>query len=384
MMSSRKICVVTGSRAEYGLLYSILKELQDATDFELQLVVTGAHLSSQHGLTVRQIEKDGFEVIRKVDMLLSSDNETAVTKSMGLGLIGFADVLNELKPELVMVLGDRYEMMSVAQAALIAKIPLAHIAGGDVTEGAFDESIRHCITKMAHLHFATNTPAASRIRQLGENPANIHVVGSPGIDYIRQMNWLSRQEVESALGFSFFSKNLLITLHPATLEKDNEYLCAQLLDALHSLGPTVGLIFTQSNADPQAQVITEQIQRFVSFHANSKLFSSLGQLLYINTMKQVDAIVGNSSSGFYEAPSLNKPTVNIGNRQKGRLKAASVIDSDIDAPAILKCIENALNMDCTRVENPYGNGFAARKIVEILRSTPDYFALLKKPFFEVV
>lgn len=379
----RKIAVVTGARADYALLYWLLKEIQQDPEMELQLVVTGSHLAPEYGLTYREIEKDGFVIREKVSMLVSGNTPGGTMKSMGLALIGLADVLERLTPDLLVILGDRYEILTAAEAALIAKIPIAHIAGGDITEGAFDDSIRHAVTKMAHLHFVTNAESWRRVRQMGENPDFIYNVGSPGLDYIKKGSLLTREQLASELNIKFYKRNLLITFHPATLEWEKAGRQFQiLLDALTDLGPEVGLIFTKPNSDPGGRVLLEMIDQYGNEHGNAMVYTSLGRF-YLSVMAQVDAVVGNSSSGLYEAPSLKKPTVNIGDRQKGRLQAGSVINCPVERQAIVRAIEEAFHKDCLGVINPYGDGDSARRIHGILKKLPDFQGLLKKHFYEV-
>lgn len=380
----RKICVVTGTRAEYGLLYWLMKEIQADFDLELQIIVTGMHLSPEFGLTYKVIEQDGFTIDEKVEMLLSSDTSVGIAKSIGLGVIGFADALDRLKPDILVVLGDRYEILAAAQAAMVAKIPIAHIAGGDTTEGAYDEAIRHSITKMSHLHFVTNEIAAKRVRQLGEDPQYIHNVGSPGIDQIKRIVLLNRNTLEEELDFKFREKNILITFHPTTLDAElpGEQF-QKLLDALDMLGNEVGLIFTKPNSDTDGRGLIEMIDKYVATRSNAKAYISLGQLRYLSTIACVDAVVGNSSSGLYEVPSFKKPTVNIGDRQKGRLKAASVIDCQPEAADIYEAIQQALTMDCVNTLNPYGEGDASAAILRVIKETADLRKMLKKSFFEV-
>lgn len=380
----RKICVVTGTRAEYGLLYWLMKEIQADCDLELQIIVTGMHLSPEFGLTYKVIEQDGFTIDEKVEMLLSSDTSVGIAKSIGLGVIGFADALDRLKPDILVVLGDRYEILAAAQAAMVAKIPIAHIAGGDTTEGAYDEAIRHSITKMSHLHFVTNEQAVKRVRQLGENPQHIHNVGSPGIEQIKRIVLLNRNTLEKELDFKFREKNILITFHPTTL--DDELPGEQfqkLLDALDLLGNEVGLIFTKPNSDTDGRGLIEMIDKYIAVRSNAKAYISLGQLRYLSTIACVDVVVGNSSSGLYEVPSFKKPTVNIGDRQKGRLKAASVIDCQPEAADIYEAIQQALTMDCVNTLNPYGDGNASAAILRVIKETADLRKMLKKSFFEV-
>lgn len=379
----KKIAVVTGTRAEYGLLYWLLKEIQQDPDLELQLIVTGAHLAPEYGLTYHEIEKDGFVIQEKISMLVSSDTSNGTIKSMGLALIGFADALERLAPDILVILGDRYEILTAAEAALIAKIPIAHIAGGDITEGAFDDSIRHAITKMAHFHFVTNEGSWQRVRQMGENPGFIYNVGSPGLDHIRKSPLMAREQLKTELKINFRKHNLLITFHPATLEREQATEQFRiLLEALTDLGSDVGLIFTKPNSDPGGRSLIQMVDQYVADHNNACAYTSLGRF-YLSLMAQVDAVVGNSSSGLYEAPSLKKPTVNIGDRQKGRLQAESVINCPVERQAIVQAIEEAFHKDCSKVVNPYGDGESAQKIHDILKRIPDDRQLLKKHFFEV-
>lgn len=381
-MNKRKICVVTGTRADYGLLYWLMKEIQADKDLELQIIATGAHLSPEFGLTYKAIEKDGFIINEKVEMLLSSDTAIGISKSLGLATIGFADTYDRLKPDMIVLLGDRYEILAAAQSALIARIPVSHIAGGDSTEGAFDEAIRHSISKMSQLHFVTNELSAKRVQQLGENPQHIYNVGSPGIDFIKRVQLLSRNELEQDIAFEFREKNLLVTFHPVTLDTvSSAEQFAELLKALDSFSQNIGIIFTKSNADTEGRIINQMIDDYVKIHPTTKAFTSLGQVRYLSTIAQVDVVVGNSSSGLYEVPSFKLPTVNIGERQKGRLQALSVVNCKPEALAIKEAINEAFNMDCSKVQNPYGDGNSSIRILSILKSISDYRVLLKKHFF---
>lgn len=383
-MSRKKFCVVTGSRADYGLLYWLMKGIQAEPEMELQVAVTGMHLSPEYGLTVRQIEQDGFPVSARVESLVSSDSGVGVAKSVGLGVIGFADAYSRLLPDMVIVLGDRFEILAAVQAALFAAIPVAHLAGGDVTRGSIDDSMRHAITKMAHLHFATNAAAARRIAQLGEDTSRIFAVGSPGIDYIRRLPLLGREALAEQLDFEFQPRNLLVTFHPPTMSAmpaADQF--AVVLAALSRLDPDIGLIFTRPNADMAGRGLDGMIDRFVAQRRHAVVFSSLGQVRYLSLIAQVDAVVGNSSSGLYEAPSLKKPTVNIGDRQAGRLRASSVIDCAVDVDAILAAIAAAAAMDCSDTENPYGDGDSSRRILAVLRAIPDPARLSMKSFCDL-
>ncbi len=387
MDKRRKICVITGTRAEYGLLYWLLRVIEAADDLELQLVVTGMHLSSEFGLTYRQIEADGFNISRKVEMLLSSDSSSAVTKSMGLATIGFADAYAELAPDLVVVLGDRFEIFAAVSAAAIAKIPVAHLHGGETTEGAFDESLRHSITKMSHLHFVATEEYRQRVIQLGEDPARVYTVGAPGIDNIKRLNLLSKQQLEDAIGFRFGRRNFLVTFHPVTLEHMTaQKQFGELLTVLDEL-EDAHIIFTKANADPDGRVINRMIDDYVGAHPESSIArDSLGQLNYLSAMQYMDGVVGNSSSGLIEAPSFKVGVVNIGDRQRGRIRASNVIDCDPERNSILKAMQHLLSREfqdeLKQTVNPYGNGGVAEKVLAVIREHP-LDGILKKSFFDL-
>ncbi len=379
-----RTCVVTGSRADYGLLYWLLRGLEEDSGFNLQLAVTGMHLSAEFGLTKTIIEQDGFSISATVDSLVSSDTPAGISKSIGLGLIGFADAYERLAPDIVVVLGDRYEILAAAIAAYIARIPLAHIGGGDTTEGAFDEGIRHSITKMSLLHFVAHEDARRRVLQLGEDPARVYVVGHPGLEQIRRLKLLSRDEIESRLQFKLRKRNLLITFHPVTLAaKPSAEQFDELLLALDQLGPEYGLIFTKPNADTEGHTLIRMLDQFVSAHENAVGFASLGQHLYLSVATQMDAVVGNSSSGIFEIPSLGRPTVNIGARQKGRRQASSVIGCEPATPAIQVAIACALGTKCSGVVNPFGDGYTAEKIIAALKTLSMADRQSSKRFFDV-
>ena len=377
----RKIAVVTGSRAEYGLLYWVLHDLNARPDVELQLIVTGMHLAPEFGMTVSDIERDGLPIARRVEMLLASDTPGGVLKSMALGIIGLSDALEQLGPDLVLVLGDRFEILAAAQAAMIHNIPVAHIAGGDTTEGAFDESIRHAITKMAHLHLVTNELSRRRVCQMGEDPSLVHVVGSPGLDQLSRRPLLALAELEQALGVPLGKRNLLITFHPVTLEPgEGERQQAEMLAALEMLDEPTTLWFTRPNADTGGRALAAALEQWAQGRENTHVFTSLGQLRYLSLMSVADAVVGNSSSGLYEAPSLGVPTVNIGDRQGGRQAATSVLHCAPERKAILQCINEALKLDCSDAVNPYGDGHSSARIVAALLALPAKEAILKKRF----
>jgi GDP/UDP-N,N'-diacetylbacillosamine 2-epimerase (hydrolysing) len=382
----RRICVVTGTRAEYGLLRFVMEGIRQSAALQLQVVVTGAHLSPAFGMTARDIERDGFEISRRVDMLLSSDTPVAVAKSMGLALIGFADAFDQLAPDIVLVLGDRFELLPVVSAALVAGIPVAHVHGGELSEGAIDESIRHAVTKMSHLHFVSAAEYRARVVQLGEDPDRVFLVGGLGVDAIARLELLDRSALEAALGFRFGRRNLLVTFHPETLAPaaGAEQL-QELLSALDALEDTE-LIFTMPNADAGHRRIGEMVESFAATHPNAHVFASLGQLRYLSCMREVDGVVGNSSSGLTEAPALGKGTVNIGERQQGRLKGEGVIDCeprrDAIAAAIAQLWSPEFQARARAARNPYGEPGASGRIVDILSTAP-LDRIVRKRFYDL-
>ncbi|OAJ71041.1 UDP-N-acetyl-D-glucosamine 2-epimerase, UDP-hydrolysing [Methylobacillus sp. MM3] len=383
---SRTICVVTGTRADYGLLRWVMEGIRQSPDLHLQVIATGMHLSPEFGLTYREIEKDGFAIDRKVEMLLSSDTPAGVTKSMGLGLIGFGEAIEQLKPDLMLLLGDRFEIFAAAAAAMVARVPLAHLHGGETTEGAIDEAIRHSITKMSHLHFVAAEEYRRRVVQLGEAPERVFLVGGLGIDNIKRLDLLDRAALEASLDFKLGPKNLLVTFHPVTLEKSTAGAqMTELLAALDALEDT-HLIFTMPNADTDGRILIAMIEQFVATHPNARVYTSLGQMRYLSCISQVDGVVGNSSSGLIEAPSFRKGTVNIGDRQRGRLKAGSVIDCAPDRQSIADALRTLYSAEfqsrLATVRNPYGEGGASEKVVRVLQEYP-LDQLLKKPFYDL-
>ena len=383
----KTISLVTGSRAEYGLLRNLIKEIKLAPEFELQLIVSGMHLSPEFGLTYLEIEKDGIKINEKVEMLLSSDTPSAISKSTGLGIVGFSDVFKKLNPDLLILLGDRYEILAASIASMFAKIPIAHIHGGEITQGAYDEAIRHSITKMSWWHFVATDEYKKRVIQLGESPDRVYNVGGIGVDAIQKSNLLSKKDLMKRMGINFGKKNLLVTYHPETLgnetaKKDFK----SLLDVL-SEEKEIDLIFTMPNSDTDGRVIIEMINEFVSNHSERCIsFSSMGHLNYISTLQFVDAVIGNSSSGILEAPTFKIGTINIGDRQKGRIKANSIIDCSSDKKAIKDAIKKLYGKQfqhtLNSVINPYGTGSSTEKIIEVLKSIeiPDQ---LKKDFHDL-
>ncbi|HSI94514.1 MAG TPA: UDP-N-acetylglucosamine 2-epimerase [Methylophilaceae bacterium] len=382
----RKICVVTGTRADYGCLRWVMEGIKAADGLELQIIATGMHLSPEFGLTYREIEKDGFVIDRKVEMLLSSDTPTGISKSMGLGLMGFGEAFEQLKPDLVLVLGDRFEIFAAASAAMVARLPLAHLHGGETTEGAIDEAIRHSITKMSHLHFVAAEDYRRRVVQLGEAPDRVFLVGGLGIDNIQRLELLDRAALEASLDFKLGPKNLLVTFHPVTLEKSTAGAqMAELLAALEELEDT-HLIFTMPNADTDGRILIDMVEQFVATHTNARAYTSLGQLRYLSCIRQMDGVVGNSSSGLAEVPSFRKGTINIGDRQRGRLKAGSVIDCAPERQSIAAALRTLYSpkfqAELETVRNPYGEGGASEKVVWVLQEYP-LDTLLKKTFYDL-
>lgn len=385
-MITRKICVVTGTRAEYGLLRWIMQGIRDDPELTLQVIATGMHLSPEFGLTYREIEQDGFWIDRKVEMLTSSDTPVGIAQSMGLSMIGFADALKELAPDLIVVLGDRFEIFSAVSAALVARIPVAHLHGGETTEGAFDEALRHSITKMSHLHFVAAEAYRQRVIQLGEQPDRVFLVGGLGIDNIKRLKLLDREALEASLDFKLGPKSLLITYHPVTLETATAVeQMEELLAALAGLEDTQ-LIFTFPNADTGGRALIKQLEQFVAQLSNARVYTSLGQLLYLSCIAQVDGVVGNSSSGLVEVPSFKKGTINIGDRQRGRLQAASVINCAPNRESITVALKRLYSSDfqssLLQGASPYGEGGASVKVINILR----HFAItgiIKKTFYDL-
>ena len=382
---NRKICVITGGRAEYGLLRWVMQGIRDDPELDLQLVVTGMHLSPAFGSTYLDIERDGFQIDAKVPVMTELDTPVGVARSMGLGLAGFSQAFADLRPDVIVVLGDRYEIFSAVAAALVARIPVAHLHGGELTEGAFDDALRHAITKMSHLHFVAAQPYRQRVMQLGEAPDNVFLVGGLGVDSMLREPLLSRHELEQALDFSFGMRTVLVTCHPATLSaaSPGEQM-AELLLALEAM-PDTHFIFTLPNADNGGREITAHIDKFVARNPRAKAYAALGQQRYFSCLAHCDMVVGNSSSGLTEAPSFKKPTVNIGDRQRGRLKASSVIDCEPTSASITAALDRACSADFKQslenAINPYGDGGAADKVVAKLKEHP-LESLIPKVFFD--
>lgn len=385
-MKNKKVCIITGSRAEYGLLYWLMKAIEDSKKLELQIVVTGMHLSEEFGNTYLQIEKDGFNIDKKVDISITSDSEIAISKSMSIGLIGFAKVYDELNPDLILVLGDRFEIFSAVIAATIARLPIAHLHGGELTEGAIDEVFRHSITKMSHLHFVATEDYRNRVVQLGEDPQKVFNVGGLGIDNIFKLDLLSKSDFEKEINFKLGEKNLLVTFHPVTLEKSTSKNHFQILLNSLNLLTNTKIIFTKANSDIDGRIINKMIDEYVSKNENSIAFKSMGQINYLSALQFMDAVVGNSSSGLLEAPSFKIGTVNIGDRQKGRIEAESVISCNSNTHSINKALTRIYSEKFQNTlknsTNPYGNGGSANQILGIIENI-DFYNILKKSFYDI-
>lgn len=369
----KKVCIITGTRAEYGLLKPVIDRIHLNDHLDLQIITTGMHLSPEFGLTYKEIEQDGYRIDEKIEILLSSDTSIGITKTMGLAMISFSECFSRLKPDIIIVLGDRFEIFSAVSAAMIARIPVAHLHGGEATEGVIDEAIRHSITKMSYLHFTSTEEYRNRVIQLGEHPERVFNVGAVGVENIKSLKLLTKNELEEQINFNLGSKFVLVTFHPVTLdnhsakEQFHNLLCA--LDKLYD----VKIVFTKANADTDGRIINQMIDEYVVNNKNKSIaFTSMGQLKYLSAMKYASAVIGNSSSGIIEAPTFKVPTVNIGDRQKGRVQAKSIINCNSDISQISYAINRALDeefgLDLRHVENPYGEGNVSEKIVHEIKT----------------
>ncbi|WP_352418295.1 UDP-N-acetylglucosamine 2-epimerase [Proteiniborus sp.] len=384
----KKICIVTGTRAEYGLLRPLMKKINEDSELELQIIATGMHLSPEFGLTYKEIEENGYEIDEKVEILLSSDTAVGISKSMGLALIGFADAFERLKPDMVVLLGDRYEIFAAASTASIARIPIAHIHGGETTEGALDEALRHSITKMSYLHFTSTEEYKKRVIQLGESPDRVFNVGAIGIESIKELNLMGKEELEGSIGFDFGEKTALVTYHPVTLENctSNEQF-HELLNALNRFS-SLKIIFTKANSDTDGRIINSMIDDYVKCNKNKSIaFVSMGQQRYLSAMKYVDLVIGNSSSGIIEAPSFKVPTINIGDRQRGRIQGENVINCEPVENEIYKAIELGLSDSfkekLRNIKSPYGEGKVTEKVLHIIKIFLRQEINLKKSFYDL-
>lgn len=384
----RKICVFTGTRAEYGIMSRLMRMIHDDSDLQLQIIATNMHLSPEFGLTYKEIEADGFHIDKKVEMLLSSDTANGTVKSMGLATIGFADALEDLKPDLAIILGDRYEMLAAAEACLIYKIPVAHIAGGAISEGAYDDAIRHCITKLSHIHFTETEEYRNRVIQLGEQPENVICTGALGVNNIRNEEIMPLDELERSINFNLGNKFLLVTFHPVTMETATAAeQCDYLLTALKEINDEYKILFTLPNSDTDGRVIIKKINDYVK-NEPLKAFAitSLGKKRYYSALKYVSAVIGNSSSGLVEAPSFNIPTLNIGNRQQGRTRGKSVFD----VPATLEGIRDGLRITLSSefidkvkfMINPYEKENTLEIMFNAIKTYP-LEGLIKKSFYNL-
>lgn len=385
----KKICIVTSSRADFSLLRPLLIKIEQAKDFNPQLLVTGAHLSRKLGLTYKEIEQAGYEITKKVNIRLNSDTEKGICKSIGLGITGLSKALYELKPDLVVLLGDRFETLACAIASHVLKIPIAHIHGGELTQGAIDDAFRHAITKMSLLHFTSTEECRQRVIQLGESPDRVFNVGALGLDNIKVCKLLDKNALEKEIGFKFAKRNILVTFHPVTLENASSGLqFKQILKAINKFDD-IGVIFTKPNADTDNNAIRGLIDTYVKNNKfNTVSFESMGTLKYLSTLQFVNAVVGNSSSGIIEAPSFGIPTVNIGDRQMGRIRARSIIDcapekKEIEA-ALAKAFSKKFGCMCVKADNPYDGGLASQNMVCILKKELPKIKNIKKKFYDYV
>ena len=382
----RKICVVTGTRAEFGLLRPLMQLVKDDEQLNLQIIATGMHLSSEFGCTINEIIKSGFEVDKQLECILSSDSSVGVSKSIGLAMIGFADAYRDLMPDLVVVLGDRTEILAAVIAAAMANIPIAHIHGGETTEGAYDEAIRHSITKFSHLHFTATEVYRKRVIQLGEQPERVYNVGAIGLDSIKNLRLMTRQEFEASIDFVLAKRNVLVTYHPVTLEAENPREVFQnVLNVLDELEET-NVIFTHANSDKNGRVINEMIGQYVKKNKHKAAgFASLGQLRYLSALQYVDFVIGNSSSGIIEVPSFNIPTINIGDRQKGRIAPESVLHCEGDLQSLQQAVQQVITPKFkSRIQQQkqiFGIGNTAEKIVQVIKNNERID--LKKSFYNI-
>ena len=384
----RKICVYTSTRAEYGLLKGVLQKIDLASSLQLQILASGMHLSPEFGMTIQEIRDDGFEPDESIEILLTSDTPSAICKSMGLAMIGYGEAIMRLKPDILVVLGDRFETFCAAAASQVCRVPIAHLYGGDTTEGAIDEAFRHSITKMSHLHFASCEPYRQRIIQLGEDPDRVFNVGALGVENIRKISLWDRRSLATSIGLNLEKPYFLVTFHPVTLEKNtSEGQFQALLDTLDAF-PEYNVIFTKANADTDGRVINQMIEGYAAKLPDRCIaVTSLGVLRYLSTMKYASAVIGNSSSGIAEAPSFKIPTINIGDRQKGRIMAASILNCDPSASSIKAAILKSTTQEFQRVlqdvKNPYEQPNTAQRIVSEIEKVK-VAGLLKKKFYNIM
>lgn len=385
----KKICVVSGTRAEYGLLKPLIRRINEDAELELQLVVTGMHLSPEFGLTYKEIINDGFKIVEKVEMLLSSDTSIGISKSMGLAMISFSEVFERIKPDMLIVLGDRYEIFAAASVAINARIPITHLHGGESTEGAIDEAIRHSITKMSYLHFTSKEVYRNRVIQLGEDPSRVFNVGALVEESIKTLNFIKKDKLEEDLGINFDKKMALLTFHPTTLENDSsEEQFRNILESLDEFSD-LKVIFTKANSDTNGRIINNMIDEYVLKNPKKCVaFTSLGQLRYLSTMKYCDVVIGNSSSGIIEAPILNKATINIGARQKGRIQEKSIVNCDPIKEEVVNSLRKVISKEFINSLNTSKNleneTYASQKIIMIIKKyIIDNKINIKKKFYDL-
>lgn len=385
----KKICVITGSRAEYGLLKPIISKIEKDNQLKLQLVSTGMHLSTEFGLTYKEIENDGYRIDEKIEILLSSDTAVGISKSMGLAMISFSECFTRLNPDLILVLGDRFEIFAAVSVAMVSRIPVAHLHGGEATEGLIDEAIRHCISKMSYLHFTSTEEYRKRVIQLGEAPERVFNVGAIGIENIKNINLLSKEELEKQINFKLGEKFAIVTFHPVTLEKSSsEEQFRNLLGALECF-EDLKIIFTKANSDTEGRIINQMIDEYVNKNLHKTIaFTSMGQLRYLSAIKHANVVIGNSSSGIIEVPEFKVPTINIGDRQKGRVQSKSVINCSTDINEIFNAIKKSLDIEfrvmLKNVDHPYGDGEVSSKILSIIKSfLLDNKINIKKHFYDL-
>lgn len=383
----KTIMVLTATRAEFGLLNPIIHELIKSVEFDVRVAVTGMHLSPEFGLTYKEIIKEGIEIDKKIEILLSSDTPSAISKSMGVAMIGFADYLDEHKPDALLVLGDRYETLAVCCAAMNARIPIIHLYGGEATEGLIDEAVRHSITKMSYLHLTSTEEYRKRVIQLGEAPERVYTVGSTGVENALNMPLFSKNELEKELRIKLEKPFAVVTFHPVTLENNKaEGQFKEILEAFDA-NADMDYIFTKANSDSNGRIINKLIDEYAGSKKNAFVFDSLGMKCYLSSLKYAEMVIGNSSSGLVEAPAFGTPTINIGDRQKGRVKAESVVDCEPISEEISRAIQQArqpiFRQRCNKVINPYGNGETTKKVIAAIRNMMANPIDLKKKFYDL-
>tara|TARA_B100001029_G_C15050289_1_gene450215 strand:- start:174 stop:1334 length:1161 start_codon:yes stop_codon:yes gene_type:complete len=382
----KKVFIITGSRSEYGLLKNLIIEIKKIKKFQTKLIATGMHYSKKHGSTFKEITNDGFKINYKINLNLKGDSNTEVTKSIGTGIKLFTKIFSSDKPDLIIILGDRHEILPPAIVSLILRIPVAHISGGEITEGAIDNSIRHCLTKLSHFHFVASAKYKRRVIQMGELPKNIFVTGGLGVDAIKNTNFLNKRQLEKKLNFKFREENTVVTFHPVTLENNSsKKQFKQILLALNEF-KKMGIIFTMPNNDPGYSPIFNMIKSFVKKNKNSKYYVNLGHLKYFSCLKYSKYVLGNSSSAIHEVPSFKIPSINVGNRQKGRIKSSSTINCKPEKKSIMKAFKKAdllyKSNKLTNVKNPYGIPGSSKKISKILKNLK-LNNVIQKKFFDI-